>query len=476
MTLPGRAALRTVAALPIARWRPDAVSVLTLLGVLLFVIPARNTLQSLGAAGRPVFLLGLVLACAWLCTWLHPGLVRRGRQPVRGLLLIYLGALLAAYVAGQRRGLDGVEARASDRSILAVLALVGIALAAADGIPSRARLEVLISRIMCFGAVMALFGIVQYLTHEDYSRYLRLPGFVMWSPALESVSRGGGTSRVAGTASHYIEFGVVVAMVVPLALYRTSHAVTKGARQRAAGALVLTAAAAPLSVSRTAIIGLGCVLLVQSIVWSWRRRFNVFVWLVIGVGAFGAAVPGVLGTLRSLFLNYKTDPSYQGRIADYAVAQAYISERPWFGRGPGTFIPAKYFFLDNQYLGTILTSGYVGLAALVIVMLGGITMAFGVARRAADAATRELAQALAAMLVAVAAASYSFDSLSFPAFAGLFYLTLGVTGALWRLEQRPVPTPAGPAAAAPVQWRDPRGDQPSVAELVPAARQPAGIA
>lgn len=416
-------------------WRPDAVSVLSVVAFLVFVIPARNSLQSLGAAGKPVFLAGLLILAAWISTRCHPALVRRGRQPLRILLLIYLCVLLSAYAAGVSRGLDATEARAQDRAILAVLALVGIALVTADGVPSRERLEVLVSRIVFFGAIMAIFGIVQYLTHHDYSDRLKLPGFVMWSPALESVSRGGGTSRVAGTASHYIEFGVVMAMVVPLALYRTFNAPTRGAQQRAACCLLLVAMAAPMSVSRTAIIALACVLLTLSVVWTWRRRFNVYTMFLLGTVAFGVAVPGVLGTLRSLFMNYKDDPSYQGRIADYAVADQLISERPWLGRGPGTFFPSKYFFLDNQYLGTILTSGYIGLAALLLVILGVMVMAFATARLATDPVTKELGQALAAMVVAAAVTSYTFDSLSFPGFAGLFYLTLGMVGALWRLER-----------------------------------------
>ncbi|MCK9900283.1 O-antigen ligase family protein [Frankia sp. Cpl3] len=452
------------------------MSVLSLIAFLVFVVPARNSLQSLGAAGKPIFLAGILVLAAWVMTRFHPALVRRGRQPLRILLVIYICTLLAAYVAGQSRGLDGTEARAQDRAILALLALVGIALGAADGIPSRERLEVLISRIVTFGAIMASFGIAQYLTHRDYSTYIKLPGFVMWTPALEAVSRGGGTSRVAATASHYIEFGVVMAMVVPLALYRTLNAPTRGARQRSACALLLVAVAAPMSVSRTAIIALACVLLVQSAVWTWRRRLNIFGMFLLGTAAFGVVVPGVLGTLRSLFVNYEDDPSYQGRIADYAIAQQFISERPWLGRGPGTFFPAKYFFLDNQYMGTILTSGYIGLAALLLVILGGMVMAFMVARNAADPVTRELAQALAAMIVAAAVTSYTFDSLSFPGFAGFFYLMLGIVGALWRLERRDRRDAPGEISWRERLGRTTEGARPtSPAEAGPGDRTPAGI-
>ena len=91
--------------------------------------------------------------------------------------------------------------------------------------------------------------------------------------------------------------------------------------------------------------------------------------LVVMQGAF----PGILGTLKNLFLGLSSDPSVQSRTEDYAVVGRFISERPWFGRGCGTFLPTKYIILDNQFfLGVIMQMGFVRLAVVAILLLTGI--------------------------------------------------------------------------------------------------------
>ena len=82
---------------------------------------------------------------------------------------------------------------------------------------------------------------------------------------------------------------------------------------------------------------------------------------------------GLVGTIISLFTGLSSDPSIAGRTDDYAVVGKFISESPWFGRGFGTFLPKEYFILDNQYLGSIVETGYVGLGAL----LAGLRTALG---------------------------------------------------------------------------------------------------
>ena len=77
-------------------------------------------------------------------------------------------------------------------------------------------------------------------------------------------------------------------------------------------------------------------------------------------------MPGLLGTLRSLFLHASSDPSVKGRTNDYTVVFQYVGERPWFGRGPGTFLPGRYILLDNQFLGALVATGVVGVIARVL--------------------------------------------------------------------------------------------------------------
>jgi polysaccharide biosynthesis protein PslJ len=146
------------------------------------------------------------------------------------------------------------------------------------------------------------------------------------------------------------------------------------------------------------------------------------------------AIPGLLGTMRSLVLDYKSDPSVQGRTNDYSVIGPLISERPWFGRGFMTFMPDRYLYLDNQYLLGLIETGIIGVLALVALFLVGMTLARGARRRATDPATRDLGQSLAAALFVTLVTCATFDFLSFPTARGLSFLLVGCAGALWRLQ------------------------------------------
>ena len=157
---------------------------------------------------------------------------------------------------------------------------------------------------------------------------------------------------------------------------------------------------------------------------------------VLFLAAFHTVVPGLLGTLRSLFANYKNDPSVQGRTSDYTVVFHYLGQRPWFGRGPGTFIPSRYIVLDNQILGQLVSLGVIGLAALILLFVTALAAARWMAKSPKlPEEDRHLAAALAATVAAGFVTSFTFDSLAFPIFAGTLFLAFGAIGALWRLKR-----------------------------------------
>ena len=74
-------------------WRPDAVSVLTLLIAAAFLIPARYTFPPLGGAGRLDIMLGVAMLVWWVVTRAVPSLTVRDRQPLRLVLWHALRAL-----------------------------------------------------------------------------------------------------------------------------------------------------------------------------------------------------------------------------------------------------------------------------------------------------------------------------------------------------------------------------------------------
>jgi O-antigen ligase len=126
------------------------------------------------------------------------------------------------------------------------------------------------------------------------------------------------------------------------------------------------------------------------------------------------------------------------RTARYARIGGLLQHHVFFGRGLGTFIPSRYFILDNQYIGTTLEAGLVGLCALLLVMIVWYGCARGARRLMRDPVDRDLAQSLAASAAVALVVFFTFDALSFPMVPGLLFLLLGCSGALWRLTREEV--------------------------------------
>ena len=154
----------------------------------------------------------------------------------------------------------------------------------------------------------------------------------------------------------------------------------------------------PMTVSRTAIIGLVVVLAVLMPSWPRRRRRPAYVMAVVGAAAVRVLVPGLLGTILVLFSSASgnSDNSSQARTKDYAGVTPYIKERLWFGRGPATFIPSLYRYTDNYYLLALVEVGVVGVTAVLIVYITGIRAGRLGRRLSVDEAFRDLGQCFAA--------------------------------------------------------------------------------
>lgn len=435
------------------RSRPpvDGVPILTFFLVMLFGIPARLIFSPLGAAGTPAQIVGMVALLWWVVSQLgRLDSERRTVQPVRRSLAVLGMALLASYVAAATRPITGDELRAADRGLLSFCAWAGLLLVAADALPTRQRLDALLRRLVFGGAALAAIGIVQFYTGLDLAKYLQIPGLSANGDFGFALQREA-FRRPSGTATHPIEFGVVLAMVLPVALHYALQTDRSWLRRWLPVGLI--ALALPISLSRSAIVG--AIVLLLFLVPSWpparrRKSYGVIFGFVVAVYV---GVPGLLGTLRNLFTSLLGggDASTQSRTGSYSIAGEFIAERPVFGRGFGTFL-TSFHILDNQYLGMVIDTGFIGLAALLGVFVTGVLTARGVRRRSTDEAVRSLAQSLAASAAVAAVSFATFDALGFPMCAALTFLVLGCIGALWRLYVAPgTAVPAG--APRPPQTR-----------------------
>lgn len=414
------------------RERIDATSFLSVFVIVVFLIPAGFVIGFLGSAGRPAMLLGFFAFVWWAHeTLLARGSAARGPQPIRRYGLIFLAAVLISAINAWLGPIIGVEGRAADRGLIMVACLLGLTFLAADGIKSRERLDTLLQRLTTAGSVLASVGILQFFVSFDLESIVTFPGLTPLG-GFQEIQVRSDLSRVAATASHPIEFGVVLALLLPLALHFALYAKS---RQKLAWLRVgLIAAAIPLSIGRSGTLAMFIAFFAMWCTWPRRLRIRSLVIAAIGTVGMRLLIPGLIGTIRSLFTNILYDPSTQGRTEDYARVGEFISERPLFGRGFFTFLPDRYFWLDNQYLGLLIETGIVGTAAFVLLFGVGIRTAWR-ARQGADDETRSLGQALLAALLAILLSAGTFDMLSFTMVSGVSFLLLGSAGALWRLQR-----------------------------------------
>lgn len=417
-----------------------------------FLIPTRLTFMPLGNAGRPAVIVGVALLVLWALTLAVRHGLPAGGQPLRWVVLAYLVIEANGYATGYGRGLVELESNSADRAMIVRLAMAGIILVIADGPRTRAHLDRLLQLLIGLGVVVGLVGMIQFFLGVDLQRHIHIPGLRPLIDLVEIRNRGSGegVSRVAGLSTHYIEYGVVLGMLSPLAVHLALFTPTPGQRLIRWGAVVVILAAVPMSVSRSGIVALAVGMSVLAAVWSWRLRYNALIIAMVALVMFRAVAPGVLGTLRALFTNLEHDPSVEGRTKDYAIVFPMIFDRPVWGRGVGTFLPERYIVLDNQVLYTLVSSGVVGLIAFFGLYVSGMMIARSIRRRARAAEDRHLAQALCAAIAAGLLASFTFDALGFVQFRSVLCVMLGLVGALWRLSRT---RPSDPVMA----HGDPRG-------------------
>jgi O-antigen ligase len=400
----------------------------------LFIIPAKLVFQGVPLDLAPTMLLGLALGAMWFCAQLTSTLgIAKGRNVARTALFLYAATQLATYGAASYAGLPPDELKATDRTIITLFSVIAIGLAVCDGVRGFARVDRLLKIVVVGATIMAAIGALQFLFDYDLTTYLKLPG-------LRSVADHGSVldrsifRRPAGTAGHPIEYGVICAFAVPLAMHYSFRARSqKDPKQwRWWLCLGLLAAGLMFSLSRSAILGAGVAGLVLFPAMSWRRRFRTMLLGGVFLVIMRLMVPGLVGTIYALFSNFNNDVSVQGRTSDYGPAAVEISRHLWLGRGVGTFLPEKYTWLDNQYLMSLVENGIIGLIAFSGVLLAGAYAALRTRALTRDPVLRDLCVCLVASLSVSIISAATFDLLAYAMITGITFLTVGACGALLR--------------------------------------------
>ncbi|MFC5911598.1 O-antigen ligase family protein [Streptacidiphilus monticola] len=446
--------------------RLDGVSILSVYLALALFIPSNMCLPALGGIGTPanVFaLLGLFwYLAAWLGGWMLPA---RGTRAPRVALCVLAAAVLGAYLADATRQTPHSELLAADRGLIGLLVWVALVVLASAATHERHRLDTLMRRLIVLASVVALLGFYDFFFSTNIADSIHIPGLSASSAGITTMDRGGFT-RPRSTTAQPLEFGGMLAILLPFAIQQALDPIRRHRSLFVRWAPVaLIGGALPLTVSKTSIIGAAIVVLIMVPRWKPQRRWAAIGVLLAGVAALKVAVPGLIGTLTGAFSSFfgAQDTSTQARTVKYAEIWPYIVQRPWFGRGFGTFDPQTYFFTDNEYMLATAEMGLLGLLALFVLFFTGIHQGGAIRRLAQREQDRELGQAFFASAAVALVISATFDSLGFAMFAGVFFLLLGAGGAYLgfvRREARAVyfgrlglPKAAGERAVQPNQER-----------------------
>jgi O-Antigen ligase len=414
--------------------RSHAVPLLQLFALTVMVIPSDTVIQAIGAGGYPAGLVGLFAFSAFLAATIlgfHDPL--RHRHPVRSVICLLWLAALASYVLMDRTALTVTEEASADRLLMQLAVITGIVLVAAECLTSLYDVRRVLRALTWGGAFCGVVAALQFWISLDIAPYLReLPGFSVNFDNPGILDRAS-LNRVAGTSIHPIELGVVAGMLLPLAIYLAIWDTGRSARRRWAP-VVLIGLAIPTSVSRSAILAVVVALAVLVVLMPAPQRLIALFAVPFAVVAVFMSAPGVIGTLKTFFQAGTTDPSVATRVNDYPLVERLVHEAPWFGHGGGTYIVDNAFdILDNQFLKTAIELGLVGLVALVAYFLVPTIAALVARHHSNDEELRLLCAALAGAGLAGAVCSLTFDSLSFPMFANVQALVIGLIGAAWRL-------------------------------------------
>jgi hypothetical protein len=427
-----------------ARTRNHALGAVEVFVALQLLLPSKLTVGPLGQVGTPATIWGLLCLLWYGLSVLSPssGLCR-GRQPVRYAFGFLLVTWLFSYLALNARLAPAIEQTGSQATIFRLLGWIGVGLLAADGLRSVDELLRLSRFLVGMVAIVATVAMLQFVNVDVVDPLTRLPGFTIVGD-LTSTAQRGSFNRVAGTTGHPIEFAALITMVLPLALQ-----IAPWSRNRKVwfGAAALIGIGVPISISRTAFLGVAIGLALLLPHWGARRLRDTGV-AIVGLAAFVfVAVPGLLGTVAQyLGLRSGGDTSLATRTGDYAAVAPFVEHSPIWGRGVGTFIPPQYRILDNQYLMSLIDTGVLGFIALVALFLIPIFCArdaWSHARAAGDDCFRDIARGLFAAVVVAAVCLATFDAVSFWSFFAIAMVMLGMCGAASRLAKPLASAPGG---------------------------------
>lgn len=412
---------------------PANVAVFVILSLATFALPASVSFAGAKLLGLPIQIATIAVTSIVAFRWLtgQSPTIPQGTTRVSGIrlaLMILAGWLVFSFAYGYTRDLTPRQASGMIRVTLLYATSFGVAaFVAACSFSKNARAR--LTDILLTGAYLsAAVAAAQFFLGFDYvSLLLRLPTASNFGD-FELTQRT--VTRALGTAVHPIEMSVVSGALLPLAIYRASSALTRQRRDFHGAGAFLLAFAALSTVSRSGVVAIVAAGLIYIPRLALHAKVRVLLGAVALVFVLQGVARGVLSTLRYLFLNMSSaqDPSVAGRTEDYSATAELVDTHPFFGIGVGAFQKDVYRILDNQYLGSLIETGYIGLLLLLGTFLVAIA-SLGFSRNASDEG-----RALAAAVMACSTTAAFFDLFAFRQVTTTLFILFGL--AIGLIESR----------------------------------------
>jgi O-antigen ligase len=399
-----------------------------------------------------------VLLLGWCASLLVDDRTRFRRTGFEAPIICILVATIASIVANAER--VAPVSSYVDKKLMFFLSFVLVVYLISSVIRRVEDVDILVRTLVVGGTVVAFFGIVEARTGFNvFNHIAQIVPVLQYEeiPGPSLVRFGAAKLRIFGSAEHPIALSALFVMLTPLAVYLAR----RHKQRRWMLCAIVLAAACAATVSRTGILMLVVVVLVY--VWL-RPRDTIRLWpaVVVALVIVKVALPGTLGAIKNSFQppggliaeqQMKPGEVGSGRLADLGPGIAESSRQPLLGQGYGTRIidpdagvtPAS--ILDNQWLGTLLETGAVGLAAWLWFFVV-VVRRLGKEAKRDDSERGWLLASLAAAVAAYAVGMFTYDAFSFTQVTFVLFTIVGLGSAALADASRQ-PAPSGGRRVAP---------------------------
>jgi hypothetical protein len=417
-------------------WR--SLLAFTILVVLFIPIRRYELPSSLPFHLEPYRLVIAFIAVGWIASLLADPRVSFSRTPIDAPLLCFLMLVLLSLIANPKRV---GEVQADVIKKLMFFASFFVVYYLISSVARRlADIDFMVAVLVSGGAVLACFTIIESRTGYNVFAHLHSVAPFLHDTGNGPVLTRGARLRAVASAQHPIALGAALAMLAPLAGYRAYWF-----RQRRWWvAFIIIVMGALATVSRTAVLMLGIIVLVFLLL---RPNHVKRLWplLLPALVAVHFALPGTLGTLRAslfpkggLIAQQQNARVGSGRLATLGPAlHREFKPNPILGEGFGTRVVAADEYvpvpngpiLDDQWLGILLETGVLGTLALVWVFARFLRRVGGVAKH--DFSQRGwLLASITSSTAAFAVGMFTYDAFSFIQVTFLFFIMMGMGAAL----------------------------------------------